>query len=65
VALASFLILLVVALIGSCAKPYHAETEKYYFVATNINLRTGRKRRQDFGRGQKLRSGRTDGSGDV
>src|SRR5713101_1933127 len=38
VALASFLILLVAAVIGSCAKPYHAETEKYYFVATNINL---------------------------
>jgi ribose transport system substrate-binding protein len=38
VALASFLILLVAAVIGSCAKPYHAETEKYYFVAANINL---------------------------
>src|SRR4029077_9561591 len=38
VALASFLILLVAAVIGSCAKPYNAETEKYYFVATNINL---------------------------
>jgi ribose transport system substrate-binding protein len=36
--LASFLILLVAAVIGSCAKPYHEETEKYYFVATNINL---------------------------
>ncbi len=38
VALASFLILLVAAVIGSCARPYHAKTEKYYFVATNINL---------------------------
>jgi ribose transport system substrate-binding protein len=38
VALASFLILLVAAAIVSCAKPYHAETEHYYFVATNINL---------------------------
>ena len=38
VALASFLLLLVAAIIVSCAKPYHAETEKYYFVATNINL---------------------------
>ncbi|HYT18620.1 MAG TPA: substrate-binding domain-containing protein [Candidatus Polarisedimenticolia bacterium] len=37
-ALASFLLLLVAAGIGSCAKRYHAETEKYYFVATNINL---------------------------
>ena len=26
------------ALIVSCAKPYHAETERYVFVATNINL---------------------------
>ncbi len=25
-------------LIASCAKPYHAETERYVFVATNINL---------------------------
>ncbi len=38
VALASFLLLLVAAVIGSCAKPYHEETERYYFVATNINL---------------------------
>jgi len=37
-ALASFLILLVAAVIGSCARPYHEETEKYYFVATNVNL---------------------------
>jgi ribose transport system substrate-binding protein len=36
--LASFLLLLVAAVIGSCARPYHEETEKYYFVATNINL---------------------------
>ena len=35
---AFFLILLVAAIIGACAKPYHEETEKYYFVATNINL---------------------------
>src|SRR4029077_2498998 len=35
---AIFLILLVAAVIGACAKPYHEETEKYYFVATNINL---------------------------
>jgi len=26
------------ALIASCAKPYHEETERYVFVATNINL---------------------------
>src|SRR6266481_1358466 len=38
VALASFLILLVAAVIASCAKPYHLETEHYYFVAANINL---------------------------
>jgi len=38
VALASFLLLLVAAVIGSCARPYHEETEQYYFVATNINL---------------------------
>src|SRR5260221_1157046 len=35
---AFFLILLVAAIIGACAKPYHEETEKYYFVATNVNL---------------------------
>jgi ribose transport system substrate-binding protein len=38
VALACFLILLVAAVIGSCARPYHEETERYVFVATNINL---------------------------
>jgi ribose transport system substrate-binding protein len=32
------LILSVAALIGSCAKPYHEENERYVFVATNINL---------------------------
>jgi ribose transport system substrate-binding protein len=26
------------ALIAACAKPYHQETERYVFVATNINL---------------------------
>src|SRR2546421_11275315 len=26
------------ALIASCAKPYHEETERYVFVATNIKL---------------------------
>lgn len=26
------------ALIVACAKPYHAETERYVFVATNVNL---------------------------
>jgi ribose transport system substrate-binding protein len=36
--LASFLLLLVAAVIVSCATPYHQETERYYFVATNINL---------------------------
>jgi len=35
---ASFLTLLVAAVIVSCAAPYHADTEKFYFVATNINL---------------------------
>ena len=30
--LASFLILLVAAVIGSCARPYHEETERYVFV---------------------------------
>src|SRR5260370_15855538 len=38
VALASFLLLLVAAVIGLCARPYHEENETYYFVATNINL---------------------------
>src|SRR5258706_16106445 len=37
-ALASLMILLVAAVIVSCAKPYHEETERYVFVATNINL---------------------------
>ena len=32
------LFLSVAALIGSCAKPYHEENERYVFVATNINL---------------------------
>src|SRR5205809_1005194 len=36
--LATFVILLVAAVIGSCAKPYHEETERYVFVATNIDL---------------------------
>src|SRR3989441_11514090 len=36
--LATFVILLVAAVIGSCAKPYHEENERYVFVATNINL---------------------------
>jgi len=36
--LASFLLLLVAAVIGSCARPYHEENERYFFVATNINL---------------------------
>ena len=36
--LASFLILLVAAVIGSCARPYHEENERYVFVATNIDL---------------------------
>jgi len=31
-------ILAAAALIGSCAKPYHTETERYVFVATNIDL---------------------------
>ncbi len=38
VALASFLILLVAAVMGSCARPYHEENEYYVFVSTNINL---------------------------
>src|SRR5713101_4199107 len=37
-ALASFLILLVAAVMGSCARPYHEENEYYVFVSTNINL---------------------------
>src|SRR5258708_38018800 len=38
VALACFCVLLVAAVIGSCARPYHEENEHYVFVATNINL---------------------------
>src|SRR5262249_10962055 len=26
------------AILGSCAKPYHEENERYVFVSTNINL---------------------------
>src|SRR5258708_15717650 len=37
-ALAFLMILLVAAVIASCAKPYHEETERYVFVATNIEL---------------------------
>jgi ribose transport system substrate-binding protein len=36
--LVSVLILVGSASIGSCAKPYHDESERYIFVATNINL---------------------------
>jgi ribose transport system substrate-binding protein len=38
VGLACFLVLLVAMIIAACAKPYHEETERYVFVATNINL---------------------------
>lgn len=38
VTLLSVVILCGVALIGSCTKPYHEESERYVFVATNINL---------------------------
>src|ERR1700736_4184915 len=34
----SFLIFLGAVLIVSCAKPFHEESERYIFVATNINL---------------------------
>src|SRR6266853_2928647 len=37
-ALASLMILLVAAVIVSCAKPYHEKTEHYVFVAANIDL---------------------------
>src|SRR6266852_8277946 len=36
--LVSVLIFVGAVLIGACAKPYHEETERYVFVATNINL---------------------------
>lgn len=36
--LASLLVFLGLALIASCASPYHQEDERYVFVATNINL---------------------------
>lgn len=36
--LVSVLVFIAVALIASCAKPYHEENERYVFVATNINL---------------------------
>jgi len=39
---------LVATIIVACAKPYHEETERYVFVATNIICRTGRKRRLVF-----------------
>src|SRR5260370_41777985 len=37
-ALAFLMILLVRAVIASCAKAYHEETERYVLVATNIEL---------------------------
>ncbi len=37
-ALASVFVPVGAGLIASCAKPYHEETERYVFVATNINL---------------------------
>jgi ribose transport system substrate-binding protein len=36
--LASVVIFVGAALIASCAKPYHEDTERYVFVATNIDL---------------------------
>ena len=33
-----FIFVAAVTLLASCAKPYHEETERYVFVATNINL---------------------------
>ena len=36
--LVSVLVFVGAALIASCAKPYHEETERYVFVATNIDL---------------------------
>ena len=38
ITLSCFLILLVATVIVACAKPYHEENERYFFVATNINL---------------------------
>jgi hypothetical protein len=46
------------ALIASCAKPYHEETERYVFVATNINLPYWQEAQAVFGRGQSARSKR-------
>ncbi|SRR6266851_2368906 len=37
-ALASVFVLVGAALVASCKKPYDEETERYVFVATNINL---------------------------
>jgi ribose transport system substrate-binding protein len=37
-ALASVLIFVGTAFIASCTKPYHEQTERYVFVATNVNL---------------------------
>src|SRR2546423_1222645 len=43
------------ALIASCAKPYHEETERYVFVATNIKLPYWREGEAGgFGRGQNV-----------
>src|SRR5256714_13760839 len=43
------------ALIASCAKPYHEETERYVFVATNIKLPYWREGQGGgFGAGQKV-----------
>src|SRR6267378_4394497 len=36
--LASVLLFVGTVLIVACAKPYHEESERYVFVATNINL---------------------------
>ncbi len=36
--LVSFALLVGIALMASCAKPYHAQNERYVFVATNIDL---------------------------
>ena len=38
ITLVAVLIFVAAALIASCAQPYHAENERYVFVATNITL---------------------------
>src|SRR2546421_10175370 len=53
------------ALIASCAKPYHEETERYVFVATNIKLPYWREARAGVFDGAKTVGGKGELTGST